>query len=176
MVLTLLLFFNVTFAQSKNDLFTQSLKDLRGRDLNLSQFKGKSLLVVNIATRCGYTPQLDDLEDLYKKYKSKGFVIIGVPSNDFGSQTPEVGENIEKFCRLNYGVTFPLTEKLEVSGPGMSPFVKHVLSSFDNKSISWNFEKFLFDRKGNPVARFSSDDKPMGSSIEKAVLKALENQ
>lgn len=165
----------VLYGEAKANLFDQKIKDLRGRDLNLSQYKGKTVLIVNIATRCGYTPQLDSLEALYQKYKSKGLVILGVPSNDFGSQTPEEGENIEKFCRLNYGVTFPITKKSEVSGAAMDPFVKYLLAQFESKSISWNFEKFLFDRTGKAVARFSSDVKPMGSSLEKSVLKAIEN-
>lgn len=154
-------------------LFDQNISDLRGRELKLSQYNGKVILVVNIATRCGYTPQLDDLEKLYQKYKEKGLVVLGVPSNDFGSQTPEEGENIEKFCRLNYGVTFPITAKTEVSGREISPFLKYVLSQFDNKAIQWNFEKFLFDKNGKPIARYSSDQKPLSSSIEKSIQKAI---
>ncbi|MDH5580806.1 MAG: glutathione peroxidase, partial [Bdellovibrionales bacterium] len=99
------------------DIYDFDLKNTKGETIYLKNFKGKSVLIVNIATRCGYTNQLDDLEALYQKYKSKGLVIIAVPSNDFGSQTPEENEEVVKFCKINYGVSFPITTKMSIKGP-----------------------------------------------------------
>ena len=103
-------------------LYEQALNDIGSDKMDLSVFKNKPVLFVNIATKCGYTGQLKGLEDLYQKYKEKGLHVVGIPSNDFGGQTPEDAKGVKSFCKLNYGVTFPLTEKLKVVGPGQSSF------------------------------------------------------
>lgn len=161
-----------TEAQAKN-VFDFQVKNPRGNKINLSDHNGKSLLVVNIATRCGYTGQLDDLEKLHKKYQSKGLVVIGVPSNDFGGQTPEKDQDVVKFCKLNYGVTFPLTSKVVVTGKKKTDFISHLVKSSGGDEIGWNFEKFLFDKKGKLVKRFPSSAKPLNAELEKEIKAIL---
>jgi len=129
-----------------------------GSEVKLADYKGKVLLIVNTASQCGFTPQYDGLEALYKKYMDKGLVIIGFPCDQFGHQEPGTNEEIVEFCRLNYGVTFPLMEKIEVNGEN-AQFMDQMLSRVDaeyasNPDIKWNFTKFLIDRKGRVVARF----------------------
>jgi glutathione peroxidase len=142
--------------------------------LDLDEHKGKVVLVVNIATRCGYTGQLDGLEKLYQKYQSQGLVVLGVPSNDFGSQTPEPDAEVKKFCKLNYGVSFPLTAKLVVQGPKKDPlFTRLTKTESGEKEIGWNFEKFLVDRSGNLINRFSSGTEPDDAKLIAAVTAAL---
>jgi glutathione peroxidase-family protein len=156
----------------EKNLFDFTINSPRGTKMNMQKFKGKSVLIVNIATRCGYTGQLDDLENLYKKYNSKGFIVLGIPSNDFGGQTPEKGQEVVKFCKLNYGVTFPMTSKVPVTGKAKTNFINHIVKSSGGDEIGWNFEKFLFDKEGMLVQRFSSSDKPLGAKLEK-VLKGI---
>lgn len=142
--------------------------------MNMNDYKGKTLLVVNIATQCGYTPQLKGLESLYEKYKSQGFEILGVPSNEFGGQTPEKDADVKKFCELNYGVTFALTEKAMVKGEDKHPIIANLLEQAKDKSeIAWNFEKFLVDAQGQLVARYDSKSKPMDSELEKKVAETV---
>lgn len=142
--------------------------------MDLSQYKGKVVLLVNIATRCGYTGQLEGLEKLYQKFKDKGLVVLGVPSNDFGSQTPENNEEVKKFCQLNYGVSFPLTPKAVVKGPKKEPLFKTLVKSEKGeKEIEWNFEKFLIDRGGKLVKRFSSNVAPQDTQLVSAIEAAL---
>ena len=129
--------------------------------------KGKLLLVTNIATKCGYTPQLKGLEKLYQKYKDQGLVVIGIPSNDFGGQTPESNEKVQEFCELNYGVTFPLTKKVAISNP--SPLVKEILKRSKVEAINWNFEKFLFNKDGEFLGHYRSNTKPNSSKITKLI-------
>ena len=151
-----------------------------GSEVNFSDYKGKVLLVVNTASKCGFTPQYDGLEALYEKYKDQGLVIVGFPCDQFGHQEPGTAEEIEEFCRLNYGVTFPLMDKIEVNGDNAHPIYKWLYSEkpfagfgegetaqrmgqmlarmdpdyLSNPDIKWNFTKFLVDRKGNVVDRF----------------------
>ena len=153
-------------------IHTFKLKNHKGDELKLSNDKGKNLLVVNIATKCGYTPQLDDLEKLYTKYKNKNFEIIGIPSNDFGSQSPESNEGVAKFCRLKYGVNFPIIEKMKVLGPDKAEIFSYLQKINKGQEVSWNFEKFLFDVNGKFISHFESADKPLDGKLE-AKLKAL---
>tara|TARA_B100001971_G_C18267964_1_gene595957 strand:- start:10871 stop:11458 length:588 start_codon:yes stop_codon:yes gene_type:complete len=172
------LIFNLSFnafAMSKEkSLYDFKLNSSKGTQFNLSDYQGKTILLVNIATKCGYTPQLDGLEELYAKYKQKNFVIIGIPSNDFGGQTPENSEDAAKFCRLKYGVSFPITKKYVVSGEGRTDLFKYIESlkgkGFD---ISWNFEKFLFDKNGKLVESFKSSTKPMSDELTSKIESIL---
>lgn len=166
-LLLLCLSLNVFASDSK--IYNYKLSGARGGEVKFIDYKKKPFLLVNIATKCGYTKQLDDLEKLYKKYNAKGFTIIGIPSNDFGSQTPENNEEVAEFCRLNYGVTFPLTAKTIVKGDSKHPLVKLMLSEAGVENIKWNFEKFLYDKDGKFVARFESSTKPLDSDLEKAI-------
>lgn len=145
-----------------------------GKPLPLSQFKGKVLLIVNTASECGFTPQYEGLEKLYNAYKDKGLVVIGVPSNDFGKQEPGSSEEIAKFCKVNYGVTFPMAAKVVVSGDKAHPFylwAKKVLGF--GTAPKWNFHKYLINRKGQLVDYFNSTTKPDSDKVTQVVEKLL---
>ncbi|QES88661.1 glutathione peroxidase [Rhizosphaericola mali] len=133
------------------------------QDFKFEQLKGKIVLIVNIATKCGFTPQLEGLEDLYKKYKDKGLEILGFPSDQFMHQNPESDADTSSFCQLNFGVTFPIMQKCEVNGSNASPifqYLKKVLSGTFGNKIKWNFTKFLIDQNGKPIKRFAPVTKP----------------
>lgn len=138
-------------------------KNIDEKPVKLSDYKGKVLLIVNVASKCGNTPQYEGLEKMYKKYKDKGFVILGFPCNQFHEQEPGTAADIKSFCKLNYGVTFPLFHKIEVNGPGKDPlygFLENSLDQKDNGDIGWNFAKFLIDRDGHPIKRYAPGFKP----------------
>ena len=146
-----------------------------GKDKSLSEYKGKVLLIVNVASKCGYTPQYKGLEEIYQKYHSKGFEILGFPCNQFGSQEPGSAEEIKSFCSLNYGVTFPLFEKIDVNGDNAHPLYKYLTDAkpgiLGTKAIKWNFTKFLIDRNGNIFDRYASNITP--DDITKDIEKLL---
>ncbi len=149
------------------------MKSLDGKDVELSKYQGKVLLVVNVASECGLTPQYEQLQALHDKYAEKGLAVLGFPCNQFGSQEPGSAEEIKDFCQKNYGVKFDLFAKVEVNGKGACPLYKH-LTSLDAKpvgsgKISWNFEKFLIGRQGEVVARFSPRTKPDAPEVLKAI-------
>jgi glutathione peroxidase len=156
-------------------LYQMNAKSIDGKKVSLSKYKGKVLLIVNVASRCGFTPQYAGLEKLYGKYKSRGFVILGFPCNQFLWQEPGTDSEIKAFCQIKYGVTFPLFSKIEVNGVHAHPlyqYLKSVLPDEKGKGdIGWNFTKFLIDREGFPVKRFASRVKPeeLESDIEKAL-------
>lgn len=152
----------------------QSFTTVDGNKTTLQSYKGKPLLIVNIATKCGFTPQLSGLEKVYQKYKDKGLVVLGIPSNDFGGQTPEVDKDVQKFCQLRYGVTFPLADKVSVSGDKKSPLIQWLLNeSANKKEIAWNFEKFLVGKDGKVITRFSTTTSPEDKKITKEIEAAL---
>lgn len=156
-----------------SELYKFKLDGARKTTIDFEKYKGKSILLVNIATKCGYTGQLDGLEKLYKKYSEKGFVVVGVPSNDFGGQTPENDKDVVKFCKLNYGVTFPLTTKVVVKGDNKIDLYKFLVKSTGDEEIGWNFTKFLFDKKGNLVKRFPSSVSPSDKNLVKLIESNL---
>lgn len=139
------------------------------------QLKGKVVLIVNVASKCGFTPQYKELEELYKKYQDKGFVILGFPCNQFGKQEPGSDEQITEFCQLNYGVTFPIMKKIDVNGSNADSVYNYLKSQkaglLGFKGIKWNFEKFLVDSNGKVVQRFSSLTKP--SSLDQEIQSLL---
>jgi glutathione peroxidase len=154
--------------------YNLSANNPQGQSIPLSNYEGKVVLVVNTATQCGLTPQFDGLEKLYERYKDKGFVILGFPCNQFGSQEPLTNDVMEQTCKLNHGVTFPLFEKIEVNGPGTHPVFKYLkgkLGGLFGSRIKWNFTKFLIDDQGRPVKRFAPITKPQ--AIEKYITKLL---
>ena len=172
MAFTFTLFFAAT-ALSQS-IFDFQTKTIGGRSLPLSDYKGKVILVVNIATQCGYTGQLGGLEELYKKHKKQGLVILGIPSNDFGGQTPEGNKDVKKFCRINYGVSFPLAAKTNLTGPKKPKMIQFLTrQGKKTQDIGWNFEKFLLDRKGQVKKRFGSGTEPNDPQLEKAILALL---
>lgn len=151
-----------------------TLTGIDGRPLPLAQFAGQVLLVVNTASECGYTPQYEGLEALWQTYRDKGLVVIGVPSNDFGGQEPGTSAEIATFCKVNYGVTFPLADKTVVRGEAAHPF--YVWAGEQVGMLGrpkWNFHKYLFGRDGRLIAWFSTPTTPMGPKIRGAVEKAL---
>jgi len=138
----------------------------RGEELDLKAKKGKVLLVVNTASKCGFTPQYDGLEALYQRFKDRDFEVLAFPCNQFGAQEPGSADEIADFCRVNFGVSFPLMAKVDVNGPDASPLFdwmkKEAKGLMGSTSIKWNFTKFLIDRDGNVVKRFGPQDKPEG--------------
>ena len=145
----------------------------RGQELALKEKLGKVLLVVNTASKCGFTPQYDGLEKLYQDYKDKGLEVLGFPCNQFGAQEPGNAEEIEQFCKINFGVTFPLMAKIDVNGDNASPLFDWLKSEkkglMGTTAIKWNFTKFLIDRQGKVVRRYAPTDKPeaIARDIEK---------
>ena len=153
------------------------VKDINKKDVKLSDYKGKVILIVNVASKCGFTKQYAELEKIYKQYKDQGFEILGFPCNDFGGQEPGTNEEIAEFCSLNFGVTFPMFDKVKVLGDDKdSLFELLTNNSVTGKSnIKWNFEKFIIDKEGNVVDRFRSittpDSKKITSLIEQELSK-----
>jgi glutathione peroxidase len=161
-------------AAAENTLYDFTLTGIDGKPMGLSQFKGKVVLLVNTASECGYTGQYEGLEKLYLDYKDKGLVIVGVPSNDFGGQEPGQAKEIASFCKLNYGVTFPLADKTVVSGEAADPlYVWAGKSAGMLGKPTWNFHKYLFGRDGRFIDWFSTPTKPESAKIVAAVEKAL---
>jgi glutathione peroxidase len=154
------------------NVYQTQVKDLSGNWVSMSEYKGKVILAVNTASKCGYTPQLKDLESLYQKYKSKNFVVLGFPSDDFNQEDLD-GEKIKSFCKLNYGVTFPLFEKTHVTGDKMNPFYKKLFDSLEGQKIGWNFEKILVDSEGKVVKKYKSSESPLGGELEKTIKNLL---
>jgi glutathione peroxidase len=148
-----------------SSLFDFHAISLGGDDQPLDTYKGKVVLVVNTASKCGFTPQYAGLEELYNEYKDRGFVVLGFPSNQFMNQEPGTNEEIATFCKRNYGVTFPMFAKIDVNGPGADPIFNFLRESkpgvLGSESIKWNFTKFLINRDGEPVARFSPKTEPV---------------
>jgi len=154
-----------------------TVKSLDGKEVDLAKYQGKVLMVVNVASKCGLTPQYNELQALHKKYAEQGLAILGFPCNQFGKQEPGSATEIRDFCTKNYGVSFDMFEKIDVNGDDANSFYKH-LTSLDLKpagsgKISWNFEKFLIDREGNVVARFSPRTSPDDAEVVAAIEKAL---
>lgn len=155
-------------AQNKN-FYDFTVQTIDGKDFNLSELKGKKVLVVNVASKCGFTPQYKQLEELYEKYKNDNFVIIGFPANNFLRQEPGTNEEIKEFCTLNYGVTFPMMAKISVKGEDMAPLYKWLTQKSQNgkqdASVKWNFQKFMIDENGNWAGVASSQTSPMSEEI-----------
>lgn len=155
-------------------VYDYSVKSIDGKEIELSAYKGKVLLIVNTASQCGFTPQFEGLQKLYDKYSERGFVVLGFPCNQFGNQDPGADEEIKSFCSLNYGVTFPMFSKIEVNGENAHPLYKMLKeneSGLLSKKIKWNFTKFLIDRQGNVVKRFSPSTEP--TQLEKYIENIL---
>jgi glutathione peroxidase len=157
-----------------------TMNNLAGKPVDLSKYRGKALLIVNVASECGYTPQYKGLQALHEKYAAQGLAILGIPSNDFGSQEPGTNEQIADFCKKNYGVTFDLFAKVPVAGKDQTPLYRFLTSEQTNPRLAgpvrWNFEKFLIGRDGSIVARFASDVEPDSDEVLRALRAALAKQ
>ena len=156
-------------------IYEFSAKSLTGEDVSLSQFRGKVMLIVNTASECGFTPQYEGLENLYRKHKESGFVVLGFPCNQFGRQEPGDEAEILSFCQRNYGVTFPMFAKIEVIGDHTHPLFAYLKEeapgAFGTKAIKWNFTKFLVDSSGKVVKRYAPNTKP--EEIENDIVELL---
>ena len=146
------------------------LKDIDGKDTSLKAYAGKAVLIVNVASQCGYTPQYAGLEALYKKYKDQGLVVLGFPCNDFGGQEPGTAEEIKSFCSTNYSVSFPIFSKVVIKGGSPHPLYAELLKTGD---VGWNFTKFLVGRDGKVISKYDSGVEPDAAELTTAIDKAL---
>lgn len=154
--------------------YDYKVKNILGEEVSMSEYKGKVVLIVNTASKCGFTKQYEGLEELYEKYKNQGFVILGFPCNQFGAQEPGDNAEIKNFCTSTFSVTFPMMSKIDVNGESADPlykFLKKEQGGILGDEIKWNFTKFLVDREGNVVDRFASQKTP--KALEKEVEKLL---
>ena len=156
-------------------IYDFSVDDIQGKPIKLDKYKNQVMLIVNTASKCGFTPQYKGLEALYEKFHGRGLEILGFPCNQFGAQEPGTEKEIAEFCELNYGVTFPMFAKVDVNGTKTAPVYKYLKAEkpglLGSEAIKWNFTKFLVDRKGNVLARYAPNDTPesMAGDIEKAL-------
>jgi glutathione peroxidase len=174
MGLVILLMSASLFAASS--IYDFTLPSIDGKPMPIADYKGKVILVVNVASRCGFTPQYTALESIYEKYKDQGFVILGFPANNFGGQEPGTNAEIKTFCSAKYNVTFPLYGKVSVKGDDQTPLYKYLTTSANpalTGDIKWNFTKFLVDRKGNVVQRFEPQTTPDSPEMVAAIEKSL---
>lgn len=166
-----LLITGVLFSQT---VYDYKVVDINGKSFDLASLKGKKVMIVNTASKCGLTPQYEQLEELYKKYKDQNFVIVGFPANNFMKQEPGTNEEIESFCQKNYGVTFPMMSKISVKGSDMDPLYKFLttksLNKLEDNDVKWNFQKYLIDEKGNLVKVISPSTLP----TDKEIIKWIE--
>lgn len=167
---------NAETKQSANGktIYDFSVKTIDGQEQSLAQYKGNVVLIVNVASKCGFTPQYKGLQELYNKYKNRGFVVLGFPCNQFLSQEPGTNDEIKHFCSINYGITFPMFDKIDVNGGTAHPLYKYLTSAkggFITDSIKWNFTKFLVDRKGTVVKRYPPQTNP--ENMEEDIKKLL---
>ena len=166
-----------TVQKEVETVYQFTVQDLYGKEVSMADYKGKVLLIVNTASKCGLTPQLKGLEALYEKYKDRGFVVLGFPSNDFAGQEPLEGEAIADFCTKNYGVTFPVFDKVKVKGQDACPLYKFLADIERNGKVDtkpgWNFHKYLIDREGRVQDYFASPTSPDSEKIHKAIEALL---
>jgi glutathione peroxidase len=177
LALALVLSAAATVLAAATSVYNFTLKSIDGQSVSLSTYHGKVLMLVNVASKCGFTPQYTALESLYEKYKDKGLVIVGIPANNFGGQEPGTNEEIKKFCSTKYNVSFPMMAKVSVKGDDKTPLYTFLTDKGTDPKfagdIQWNFTKFLFDRNGNPVARFEPKVTPDSPEVIAAIESAL---
>jgi glutathione peroxidase len=165
---------------TETSVYEFTMRDIDGADVKLSQYKGKVAMLVNTASKCGFTPQYEGLQALYDKYRERGFVILGFPANNFMGQEPGTNEEIKEFCTTKFKVTFPMFAKISVKGEDQDPLYNFLTNKATNPQfsgeISWNFNKFLVDREGKVIARFGSKETPDSEAIANAIESALKNK
>jgi glutathione peroxidase len=151
-----------------------TMNSLSGQAIDLSKYQGRVVLMVNVASQCGYTPQYEGLEELHKKYAAKGLAVLGFPSNDFGAQEPGTNAEIAQFCKQNYGVEFDMFSKIVVKGQGQAPLYRYLTNHPKFRGdVAWNFEKFLIGRNGEVIGRFKSEVEPLSRQMVSAIETAL---
>ncbi len=177
LVLALLVACCGSLAAESKSIYDFTMKSIDGQPVSLGSYSGKVVLLVNVASKCGFTPQYAGLEAVYEKYKDRGLVIVGIPANNFGSQEPGTNDEIKKFCSNKYNVTFPMMSKVSVLGDDKTPLYSFLTAADTNPQfagdIKWNFTKFLFDRSGKPVARFEPNVTPDSPQVTAAIEAAL---
>ena len=165
-------------SNTTDQIYAFGAKNIQGTEESLSKYRGKVLLVVNVASKCGFTPQYTGLEKIYRQFKDQGFEILGFPCNQFGAQEPGDEKEIQSFCSLNYEVSFPMFSKVDVNGPNTHPLYAFMKSKekgiFGTEGIKWNFTKFLISRKGEVISRFAPQTKPEELAVE--IKKALQEK
>jgi glutathione peroxidase len=165
---------SVSFAGENKSFYDFAMKSISGETVKLSQYKGKVILIVNVASHCGHTPQYKDLEALFQKYKGKGLVVLGFPANNFGKQEPGNDDEIKTFCETNYGVTFDLFSKISVNGADQHPLYKFITENeIVGGEIKWNFQKYIVNKKGLLTHKFLSSVKPSSEEVVTAIEEAL---
>lgn len=169
MLFIITILFSLSISAQDKSFYDFTVQTIDGKEFNLSELKGKKVLVVNVASKCGYAPQYKELEELYKKYGSDHFTIIGFPANNFKQQEPGTNQQILDFCTLNYGVTFPMMAKISVKGENIAPLYKWLTEKSENGKqdapVKWNFQKFMIDENGNWIGVASSQTSPMSDEI-----------
>ena len=161
LIIMISIFGNKVTANYEKLAYDFKFKDLDGSQLSLSEYKGKIIIAVNVASQCGFTKQYDDMQDIWEKYQSKGIIMLGIPSNDFGGQEPGTSTEIKNFCESKFGITFPMTEKVSVKGDDAHPFYKWAVKNHGKSAIpKWNFHKIIVDREGKVSETFSSITSP----------------
>ena len=167
-------FLNKGISDNSKTLFDFKINTINGDELNLSTYKGKTVLIVNVASNCGFTKQYDDLQNLYDIYNKKGLVILGIPSNQFGNQEPGSEDEIKDFCKTNFNITFPMTSKYDVKGENAHPIFLWAKKSFGNSTVpKWNFHKILVNKHGKIVDTFASFTNPKSNKIIKKIEDIL---
>ena len=167
-------FLNKGISDNSKTLFDFKINTINGDELNLSTYKGKTILIVNVASNCGFTKQYDDLQNLYDIYSKKGLVILGIPSNQFGNQEPGSEDEIKDFCKTNFNITFPMTSKYDVKGENAHPIFLWAKKSFGNSTVpKWNFHKILVNKNGKIVDTFASFTNPKSNKIIKKIEDIL---
>ena len=167
-------FLNKSISDNSKTLFDFKINTINGDELNLSTYKGKTVLIVNVASNCGFTKQYDDLQNLYDTYSEKGLVILGIPSNQFGGQEPGSEDEIKDFCKTNFNITFPMTSKYDVKGENAHPIFLWAKKSFGNSTVpKWNFHKILVNKNGKIVDTFASFTNPKSNKIIKKIEDIL---
>ena len=165
---------NLTMAKYEKIFFDLNIKSLEGENIELSKFKDKAVLVVNVASNCGFTKQYDGLQKLWEKYEKEGLIVLGVPSNQFGNQEPGTNEEIKKFCEVNFNINFPMTDKFDVKGENAHPIYKWAKENYGSSAVpKWNFHKILINKEGKIQETYSSLTKPYSKKITEEIEKIL---
>jgi glutathione peroxidase len=166
---TFILLLMAVFTFAQNTIYSYKVKDIDGNEFDFASLKGKKIMIVNTASKCGFSPQYEELQQLYKKYKDQGFVIVGFPANNFKEQEPGTDKEIAQFCTLEYGVTFPMMSKVSVKGDDMAPIYKFLtqkkLNGEEDSSVKWNFQKYLIDENGHLYDYYSPWRSPDAKGI-----------
>ena len=167
-------FFNKTMSDNTKTFFDFKINSINGEELDLSSFKGKTILLVNVASKCGFTNQYDDLQKLYDEFKNKGLIVIGIPANQFGGQEPGSEKEIKNFCETNFNITFPMTSKYEVKGANAHPIYIWAKDTFGKSTVpKWNFHKILINKDGKIEDTFASFTGPLSNKVVKKIEQIL---